>query len=71
MPDSHKPQSNLQTAKPSIGVHMRCCNVYVYAKINAQKDAYIAWCPKCANQTKIRISTKPGEGSNSRIFEAG
>ncbi|MCA8988739.1 MAG: hypothetical protein KDA78_13910 [Planctomycetaceae bacterium] len=61
-------RSNSQGLPPTVGVHMKCCNVYVYAKPNAQKDAYVGWCPKCARQVRLRIVSEGG--SNSRFFEA-
>lgn len=52
----------------SIGVHMKCCRVYVYANLNAAGDAFVAWCPKCAKQVRINVVAKGG--STSRFFEA-
>jgi hypothetical protein len=55
--------------RPHVGVKMNCCNVYIYAYVNAQKEAFVGWCPKCARQVRIPI-VKEG-GSTSRVFEAG
>ncbi|HCS53399.1 hypothetical protein [uncultured Rubinisphaera sp.] len=62
------PQQKRDTGPATLGIHMKCCNVYIYAHINAVKDAYVGWCPKCAKQVRINIS-KEG-GSTSRFFEA-
>lgn len=59
--------SNSQ-APPTLGVHMKCCNVYIYAKINPAREAYVGWCPKCTKQVRIEIVSEGG--STGRIFEA-
>jgi len=56
------------TPPPTLGVHMKCCNIYTYARINPARDAYVGWCPKCTKQIRINI-VKEG-GSTSRFFEA-
>lgn len=55
--------------RPFIGVHMKCCNTYVRAYLNATKDAYTGRCPRCAIQVRIDV-VKEG-GSSGRFFEAG
>jgi len=47
---------------------MKCCNVYIHARINAAQDAYVGWCPKCCKQVRINIVAQGG--SSSRFFEA-
>lgn len=54
--------------RPFLGVHMKCCSVYVRAWPNAAKDAFVAWCPKCCAPVRIAI-VKEG-GSTSRFFSA-
>lgn len=54
--------------KPFLGIHLKCCNVYVRAYINATKDAYVANCPRCASPVRIRITSEGG--STSQFFEA-
>ncbi len=54
--------------RPFVGVHMKCCNVYVRAHLNSQQDAYVAWCPRCAAQVRIRVVQEGG--STDRFFEA-
>jgi len=63
--DEEPPQG---TQKPFLGVHMKCCNLYVRAYINVEGKAYIGWCPRCAAQVRIDI-TQDG-GSTDRFFEA-
>lgn len=53
--------------RPSVGVLLKCCNVYVRAHLNARHDAYVGWCPRCAAPVRIEISA---DGSRSRFFEA-
>lgn len=53
-----------------VGVHMKCCNVYVRAYINAAKDAFVGWCPRCAKQVRVAIVTDPRQGSTDQFFEA-
>lgn len=60
------PQNRLSPA--TLGVHMKCCNVYIYAKINPARDAYVGWCPRCTKQVRINIVSEGG--STSRFFEA-
>jgi hypothetical protein len=53
---------------PFVGVHLKCCNVYIRAYVNAQRDAFVGWCPRCSAQVRIAI-VKDG-GSTERFFEA-
>ncbi|WP_166824991.1 hypothetical protein [Thalassoroseus pseudoceratinae] len=64
---SRQPNAN---GKPFLGLHLRCCNVYTRIYINAQKDAFAGWCPRCARPVRVEISND-GSGSNSRMFSAG
>jgi hypothetical protein len=50
-----------------VGVHFKCCRVYVRAYLNKRKTAYVAYCPKCAGKMTIEIRS---DGSESRFFEA-
>ena len=65
MTDDSKQQ---QTPRSFIGVHMKCCNVYVRAYINALGDAYVGWCPRCA--APVRLQIVQDGGSRDRFFEA-
>lgn len=55
---------------PTLGVMMRCCNVYVQIRRVAAGDAYAGHCPRCAKPVRVPIATD-GTGTKSRIFEAG
>lgn len=54
--------------RPFVGVHMKCCNVYVRAYINQTGDAYVGWCPRCASQVRLQIVHDGG--NRGRFFEA-
>ena len=56
-----------RTRREYVGVHFKCCNIYVHAYLNKQRTAYVAYCPKCAG--KMTIEIRP-DGSDSRFFEA-
>lgn len=51
-----------------VGIHMKCCNVYVRANINHAKDAFVGWCPRCCAQVRIPIVHEGG--SKGRFFSA-
>jgi|GEM_PF-2619116 len=53
---------------PFIGIHMKCCNTYVRAYLNAAGNAYSGRCPRCATPVQIDIVSEGG--SRSRFFEA-
>ncbi len=55
--------------RPFIGVHLKCCNVYVRAYVNAAGDAFTTFCPRCTAQVHIPIVAEGG--SSSRFFNAG
>ena len=57
-----------EQGRPFIGVHMKCCNVYLRAYLNSQKDAYVGNCARCA--TPIHIDIVEKGGSTSQFFEA-
>ena len=52
--------------RPFVGIHLKCCNVYVRAYANAAQNAFVAWCPRCAAPVRVPI-VKEG-GSTSRFF---
>jgi len=57
----HKP-------KPFLGVHLKCCNVYIRLHQNHSADAFVGFCPKCAIQVRVPIVAEGG--SSSRFFSA-
>ena len=57
-----------EQARPFVGVHLKCCNIYLRAYTNSAKDAFVGYCPRCAVQVRIPI-VKEG-GSTERFFEA-
>ena len=54
--------------RPFVGVYLKCCNVYVHAYANADRSAFVGWCPRCA--APVRIAIVASGGSDSRFFEA-
>lgn len=59
-------QTTPTTAKPVVGVHLRCCNVYIHLHPNAVKDAFVGFCPRCA--APVRVPIVAHGGSTGRIF---
>ena len=55
--------------RPHVNIHMRCCNVYIYAYVTAARDAYAGFCPRCAMQVRIPIVAEGG--STERMFTTG
>ena len=55
--------------RPFLGIHLKCCNVYVRAYCNAAGDAFTTFCPRCTVPVRIPIATD-GTGSRSQFFEA-
>ena len=55
-------------AKPFVGVHMKCCNLYTRAYLNASGEAFVGWCARCGKQ--VRINVVEEGGSSDRFFEA-
>ena len=56
--------------RPFVGVHMKCCNIYIRAYVNTAADAFVGWCPRCARQVRVTIVSEPDQGSTDRFFEA-
>jgi len=53
--------------RPYIGVHFKCCNVYLRIYLNRTGDAYSGACPRCGKPLVIKAA--PG-GSPSRFWTA-
>jgi hypothetical protein len=54
-------------AKPFLGVHFACCDVYSRVYPNPQHTAYVGHCPRCARRVEFLIG--PG-GTDCRFFRA-
>ena len=50
-----------------LGIHFRCCNMYVRVYKNSDGTAYRGNCPKCGKKVHIPIGQG---GSAGRFFEA-
>ena len=53
--------------RPFIAVMFDCCRIYNRIYINADRTAYVGWCPKCLRRVEVKISPY---GSNERFFRA-
>jgi len=62
------PEPEGRRLRPHLGILFTCCNVYARVYLNAQRDAFIGWCPHCAGRLEIPVSP---EGTDARFFEAG
>ena len=60
-------EGGVQTGRPFIGMHFKCCHVYSRIYIDRDCSAYVGACPRCGAPIKVRIG--PG-GTDDRFFEA-
>lgn len=51
-------------ARPFLGVHFHCCQVYARIFMAADRSAYRGSCPRCGKPVSFRI----GEGGTSHRF---
>lgn len=42
--------------RPSVGVLLKCCNIYIRAHLTRKSDAYAGQCPRCATPVRIALS---------------
>ena len=52
-------------ARPFLGIHFACCDVYQRVYVNRDKSGYFGRCPRCLAQVRLRIG--PG-GTDARFF---
>lgn len=57
---------NTKEKRPFLGIHFRCCNVYVRVYKNHAGTAYEGHCPKCGKRVAVPIGQG---GSSQRFFE--
>lgn len=55
------------SARPWIGIHFECCNVYVRVYRKPGEQQYVGLCPMCGNKATLQVG--PG-GVNARTFRA-
>jgi len=55
-----EPSASQPGRKPFVGLHLRCCNVYVRAYPNADQSAFVARCPRCGAPVKIDVVDEGG-----------
>jgi hypothetical protein len=60
------PAADPSRLKKFLGVRFECCGVYTRAYQNRQGTAYIARCPRCAQQVTIGIDAQ--KGTDARFF---
>ncbi|NLG18105.1 MAG: hypothetical protein GX556_12305 [Fibrobacter sp.] len=61
------PEKENLESKKFLGIHFRCCNVYVRIYKSKEGKSYRGQCPKCGKRVDVPI----GEGGvSSRFFEA-
>ncbi|HOE65483.1 MAG TPA: hypothetical protein PLO62_03065 [Candidatus Hydrogenedentes bacterium] len=53
--------------RPYIGVHFKCCNVYIRVYLDRFGRTFSGHCPKCMRRIEIKVG--PG-GSASRFWTA-
>lgn len=66
-PDSPSAASAPDLARPFLGIHFLCCDIYSRIYLRRDGSAYQGACPRCAKPVQIRVG--PG-GTDSRFFTA-
>ncbi len=54
-------------ARPYIGVHFKCCNVYTRIYLNRLGTAYFGHCPRCTRSLTVKVSEG---GSKAKFWNA-
>jgi uncharacterized paraquat-inducible protein A len=54
-------------ARPFIGVHFKCCNVYARIYLNRLGTAYFGHCPRCTRSLTVKVAKG---GSRARFWQA-
>lgn len=60
-------EGNTPDARPWIGLHFACCDVYIRIYRNREQTKYVGNCPKCSRPVSLRIGPA---GTSSRFFIA-
>lgn len=53
--------------RPFIHVLFECCRVYQRVTLNANRTAFVGWCPRCCARVEFPVAT---DGSGDRFFRA-
>ncbi|HID23518.1 MAG TPA: hypothetical protein EYP14_14130 [Planctomycetaceae bacterium] len=60
------PQPSSSGPKPFLGIHMKCCNVYIRAYRSQTRPAYVGWCPRCGARVEVPVVREGG--TRNRFF---
>lgn len=47
--------------RPFVGVLVKCCGIYVRARLTPHSEAYVGECPRCATPVRIALSPQAGD----------
>jgi hypothetical protein len=60
-------KSNNRGARPFLGIHFECCNIYTRIYKNKEGTAYVGSCPKCGKPVRALVGK---HGTDARFFKA-
>ncbi len=63
-----QPRQPEPNARPFIGVHMKCCNVYIRAYLSRIRAKFVGWCPRCG--ARVEVPAVREGGTTNRFFSA-